>query len=420
MEEAAKAAEPARKTNPRDAAWVATTYFGQGLPWSFLHQMGTEYLTAIRAPLQQVGYTSWLHLAVWLKFILSPPVDAYSTKRRWMVVMQFVLGAGMLVIAAISERRDLPLWWTLMAVLALMHSMHDIASDGFYLLGLSQKDQALYVGIQVGAFRAAMLVGSGVLVWLAGKTDWRYGFGAAGVLMLLIALVNALTLPHPFEPKRERARAEAGAAIGKRIWESNVLQSYRTFFTQPQVWLVLGFMFAFRLGVIMMFSMGKPFLRDLGIDTAMRGKLNIAGTCCLIASTIVAGGFIAKVGMRRTLIPMIYIQNFAISLYVLMAALKPGIVGVWAIFIAEQIGSGIGQAANTVWIMQRTKRAFSASHFAFATAVVALASTVSGAFSGHIAARVGFVWYFAIAFLISIPSLILVHFVPRDPIEKPA
>src|SRR5689334_1852984 len=165
--EAPAAAEPARKTNPADAAWVASMYFGQGLPWSFLHQMGTEYLTAIRAPLEQVGYTSWLHIAVWLKFILSPPVDAYSTKRRWTVVMQFVLGGGMLVIAAISEQRNLPLWWTLMGALALLHAIHDIASDGFYLIGLSQKEQALYVGIQVGAFRAAMLVGTGVLVYLA-------------------------------------------------------------------------------------------------------------------------------------------------------------------------------------------------------------------------------------------------------------
>ena len=420
MEAEAPAAEPARKTDPRAAAWVGTMYFGQGLPWSFLHQMGTEYLTAIRAPLEQVGYTSWLHLAVWLKFILSPPVDSYSTKRRWTVVMQFVIGGGMLVIAAISEHRNLPLWWTLMGALALIHSMHDVASDGFYLIGLSQKDQALYVGIQVGAFRAAMLVGTGVLVYLAGKTDWRYGFGAAGVLMILIALVNSLLLPHPHEPKREPARTEAGAAIGKRIWESNVLQSYRTFFTQPQVALVLGFMFAFRLGFIMMFAMGKPLLRDLGVGTAARGILNAVGIGFFIASTLIAGGLIARIGMRRTLIPMIYFQNFAITLYVLMAALKPGIAGIAVIFIVEQIASGVGQSANTVFLFQRTKRAFSASHYAFATAVVALASVAAGAFSGHIAKHVGYVWYFAIAFLISVPSLIMVHFVPRDPIEKPA
>jgi PAT family beta-lactamase induction signal transducer AmpG len=333
--------------------------------------------------------------------------------------MQAVIGGGMLVIAAISERRNLQLWWTLMAGLALTHAIHDIACDAYYMLGLNNRDQALYVGIRVGAFRAAMLVGSGGLVYLAGRSDWRYGFGAAGVIMLLISLANTLFLPRPVEPKRERTTSDAQDRMGKRIWESSFLRAYRSFFTQPQAALVLGFMFAFRLGDIMMFAMGKPLLRDIGVQTAERGILNGVGTGFFIASTMLAGGFIARMGMRRTLIPMIYTQNCAIILYVLMALLRPGIVGVTAIFITEQIASGIGSSAHTVFLMQRTKRAFSASHYAFATAIVALASTFSGAFSGHLAARVGYVRYFAIAFLISVPSLVMVHFVPRDPIEKP-
>jgi MFS transporter, PAT family, beta-lactamase induction signal transducer AmpG len=415
----ASASDPAaaRKTRPADAAWVASTYFGEGLPWSFLHQMGTEYLTAVRAPLEQIGYTSWLHLAVWLKFILSPPVDSLSTKRRWMVVMQAVLGGGMLVIASISERRDLPLFWTLMAALAVMHSIHDIACDGYYMLGLSEKDQALYVGIRVAAFRAAMILGSGGLVYLAGKTDWRLGFGGAGAVMLLVALGNALFLPRPNEVRRERAPSRPGESLGQRLWNSNFLQAYRTFFSQPQATLVLSFMFAFRLGDIMMFAMSKPLLRDIGVGTAARGILNGVGTGFFIAATMLSGGLIARIGMRRCLIPMIYIQNFAIMLYVLMAALKPGIAGVAAIYVAEQIASGIGSSAHTVFLMQRSKRAFSASHFAFATAIVALASTCSGAFSGHLAARVGYFRYFVIAFVVSVPSLVMVLFVPRDSIE---
>ena len=40
---------PAPKRSRRALAWVSTTNFGEGLPWSFLHQMGTEFLTASKA-----------------------------------------------------------------------------------------------------------------------------------------------------------------------------------------------------------------------------------------------------------------------------------------------------------------------------------------------------------------------------------
>ena len=44
------------------------------------------------------------------------------------------------------------------------------------------------------------------------------------------------------------------------------------FITQPQAPLVLSFMFLYRLGDIMMFAMSKPLLRDIGVDTAHRGR----------------------------------------------------------------------------------------------------------------------------------------------------
>jgi MFS transporter, PAT family, beta-lactamase induction signal transducer AmpG len=78
---------------------------------------------------------------------------------------------------------------------------------------------------------------------------------------------------------------------------------------------------------------------------------------------------------------------------------------------------GLGMAGANVFIMQRCRRAFSASHFAMATSVVSLASTFSGYFSGPLNDRLGHPLFFTVAFLASIPSLILVLFVPKTPIE---
>lgn len=412
---------PATQQRARDKiAWTASTYLGEGLPWSFMHQMATEFLTAVRAPLAQVGYTSLLHFGTSAKFLWSPIVDLISTKRRWLIVMQVAIGLCMLAVAAVAREGNLGLFWALLALMSILSAMHDVACDGFYMLALDKKDQALYSGVRVAAFRAAMIVGSGGLVYLAGKVSWLHGFGAAGLAMIGIAYLNARLMPHPAEPLRER-KLEAGThpgTLGERLLRSNFVQAYRTFLGQPQAVRVLAFMLFYKLGDIMMFAMSKPLLRDLGIDTEHRGILAGIGTAVTIFASILGGAIIARRSLDRCLIPMTFFQNLAIPLYALMAVVKPGFLGVTAVVIVEQFAAGIGNAAHVVFLMQRCRSAFSASHYAFATAIVGLSSTLSGAVSGHLNAWLGHAWFFTLAFVCSWPALTLVFFVPRKPLDE--
>jgi PAT family beta-lactamase induction signal transducer AmpG len=415
--DAAPAAVPRR--GRRTLLWTSTSYFGEGLPWSFLHQMATEFLTAIGASKTQISSTSLLHFAVTLKFLWSPVVDLFGTKRRWLVLMQVVLGLGMFVVAAVAPLGNLTVFWVVVAVLAVMHATHDIACDGFYLQALDKRDQALFSGVRTAAFRCAMIVGSSALVFLAGRTNWTLGFGAAGALMILTAAVNAAVLPRPAEPAAsDRSRASGG----RRSKGLAFLEAYRTFLGQPQAALVLSFMFFYKLGDIMMFAMSKPLLRDIGIDTSHRGILNGLGTLATILGSISGGAIIARYGMARCLVPMTFFQNLAIPLYIGMAVWRPPFAGVVPVVMFEQFAAGIGAAAHVVFLMQRTRATFSASHYALATAVVSLGSTLSGFVSGPINEAVGHPLFFTIAFIASWPSLVLVLLVPRTPVEpaKPA
>ncbi|HEY5088356.1 MAG TPA: MFS transporter [Polyangia bacterium] len=412
----------------RALLWTSTTYFGEGLPWSFLHQMGTEYLTAIGASATQIGSTSLLHLAVTFKFVWSPFLDLFGRRRTWLWVLQIVLGLGMFVVAALSPGRNLAAFWVVLSALAVVHATHDIACDGFYLQALDTKGQALYSGTRLAAYRLAMIVGSSVLVVLAGRTSWLLGFGAAGVLMILTAIVNAIVMPRPPEQKPQTDQDHPGSdgdlgsdgpsSDGVRLAKPRAfLVAYRSFVTQPQAILVLSFLLFYRLGDIMMFAMSKPLLRDLGVDTAHRGVLNGFGTGASILGVVVGGAIVARRGLARCLVPMIYAQNLAIPLYIGMAVWKPSFGSILPIVLVEQLVAGFGMAASNVFLMQRCRRAFSASHFAMATSVVSLASTFSGYASGPLNTRLGHPLFFTLAFVASLPSLVLVLFVPKTPIE---
>ncbi len=400
----------------RALLWTSTTYFGEGLPWTFLHQMGTEFLTAIGASKTQIGSTSLLHLAVTFKFAWSPVLDLFGKRRNWVWGLQILLGFGMFAVAAVAPsvapNHNLTLFWALMAALSVVHATHDIACDGFYLQALDRHDQALYSGTRLGAYRLALIVGSSLLVYLAGKTSWLRGFGAAGVLMIVTALINAAVMPHPPESD---APARPGAARPEAARE--FVTAFRTFLAQPQAPLVLAFLLCYRLGDIMMFAMSKPLLRDLGVDTAHRGVLNGFGMGASILGVIVGGAIVARRGLERTLVPLIYLQNLAIPLYIGMAVWKPHLHAITAIVIVEQLVGGFGMAGAAVFQMQRCRRAYSASHFAIATSVVSLGSTFSGFISGPLNERLGHPLFFTVAFLASIPSMLLVLRVPKSPIE---
>lgn len=414
----------------RTLLWTGTTYFGEGLPWSFLHQIATEFLTAIGASKTQIGSTSLLHLAVTFKFVWSPLVDLFGRRRTWVVLLQLLLGGGMFAVAAVSATRNMTVFWTALGLLAVVHATHDIACDGFYLQALDKAAQALYSGVRIAAFRLAMIVGSSVLVVLAGQTSWTVAFGGAGALMILIALVNMAVMPRIDERKAAlpAAAIDDGAAgavpggVARAVSAppskaENFFAAYRSFLSQPRAAVVLAFMFFYKLGDIMMFAMSKPLLRDIGVDTSHRGLLNGLGTAAFIVGSVAGGALVARAGIERCLAPMTLFQNLAIPFYILLAVVKPRFAGVVPVVLFEQFASGIGGAAHVVFLMRRCRAAFSASHYAFATAIVSLGSTLSGYASGPLNEALGHPRFFAIAFIASWPSLVLVWIVPKTEVE---
>jgi PAT family beta-lactamase induction signal transducer AmpG len=314
----------------------------------------------------------------------------------------------MMAIAAVTSASGFTLFWVVASLFAVLHATHDIACDGFYIQALDRKDQALYAGVRVAAFRIAMILGSSLLVKYVATVSWFLAFGAAAAAMLATALINVFVMPRPPTPTEVPKVASKGPAF----WTA-----YRTFLQQPQAVLVLSFMFLYRLGDIMMFAMSKPLLRDIGVDLGHRGTLNGWGTFVFIVGGLAGGAVIARLGLRRTLVPMLYLQNLAIPLYVLLAVVKPAFGTVVLIVLVEQLVSGIGNAGHVVFLIQRSRGVFSASHYAFATAVVSLGSTLSGYVSGPLNQHFGHPIFFTIAFVASWPALVLVWFVPKSPVE---
>jgi PAT family beta-lactamase induction signal transducer AmpG len=194
--------EAAVKTKPsyrNPWAWIPSLYFAEGIPYVVVMTVSVIFYKRMGISNTDIAlYTSWLYLPWVLKPLWSPIVEILKTKRFWIIIMQLLIGAGLGGVALTSPmpaffNYTLAFFW----LLAFSSATHDIAADGFYMLGLSQHDQVWFVGIRSTFYRIAMITAQGLLIILAGHYESTSGLPAVEIQVSASPTVAAVAPTHP-------------------------------------------------------------------------------------------------------------------------------------------------------------------------------------------------------------------------------
>jgi len=153
--------------------WIPSLYYAEGLPYIIVMMVSVIMYKRMGISNTEIAlYTSWLYLPWVIKPFWSPIVDIFKTKRWWIVSTQFFIGAGLGCIALSIPlpnyfKITLGFFW----LLAFSSATHDIAADGFYMLGLSKHKQTWFVGVRSTFYRFAWITGQGLLIIFAGHLE---------------------------------------------------------------------------------------------------------------------------------------------------------------------------------------------------------------------------------------------------------
>src|SRR6056297_2832803 len=149
-------------------SWVPSLYFIEGIPYTIVMVVSVVMYKMLGISNTDIAlYTSLLYLPWVLKPLWSPVVDNIKTKRFWILLMQFILGVLFACIAlTIPTTNFFKITIAFLWLMAFTSATHDIAADGFYMIGLDEGDQALFNGIRSAFYRVAMLTGQGLFVIL--------------------------------------------------------------------------------------------------------------------------------------------------------------------------------------------------------------------------------------------------------------
>ncbi len=167
----------AKSTSRNPWSWVPTLYFAEGLPYVVVMTLAVVMYKGLGLSNTDIAlYTSLLYLPWVIKPFWSPLVDLLGTRRKWVWLMQLIIGAGLAGVALTVPMPDFFRWsLAFLWLLAFSSATHDIAADGYYLLATTEREQAFFVGIRSTFYRIAMISGQGLLVIFAGLIQSHTG-----------------------------------------------------------------------------------------------------------------------------------------------------------------------------------------------------------------------------------------------------
>ncbi len=408
-------------------AWVSTLYLAEGLPYVLVMNVAVVVYKGLGISNTDIAlYTSWLYLPWVIKPLWSPVVDLLQTRRRWIWLMQMIIGGGLAGLAlTIPTARffqwSLAFFW----LLAFSSATQDIAIDGFYMLAATPGEQAYFVGIRSTFYRIATVFGQGLLVILVGfiqdhtgnlRLAWSAAFLLLAALFVCFGVYHWWFLPHP---SADRA-ASAGSFAQ---FTGDFGRTFLAFFRREKICRLLLFLLCYRFAEAQLVKMVAPFLLDareaggLGLTTGQFGfAYGTMGIAALTCGGLLGGLVASRQGLKFWLWWMVLAIHLPDAVFVWLAYARPD--NLWTINLCvaiEQFGYGFGFTAYMLYMIYIARGDHPTAHYAICTGFMALGMMLPGMFSGWLQDLLGYPHFFVWVLLATIPGFLVVAFVPLDP-----
>ncbi|MBQ5466162.1 MAG: MFS transporter, partial [Muribaculaceae bacterium] len=420
--------------------WVPTLYFAEGVPYFVVNNISVMMFTKMGVPNGDMSFfTTLLYFPWFLKGIWSPIVDVVKTKRWWIISMQALLTAMMILLTLTLPHPEpdvvasgstpismFTVTLVLFIIAAFASATHDIAADGYYMLAHSPSSQAAFIGIRSVFYRVASVFGQGVLVYIAGTIEkssndipfsWQITLGVSAVIFFVVTLYHTFALPRSKDDKPRIDQATSTAKDNLR----ELGNSFLTFIKKPGVLLAIAFMLLYRLPEGFLIKLCQPFLvhpvseGGLGLATDLVGTVyGVFGVIALLLGGILGGIYSSRVGLKKSLWVMAACMTLPCLTFVYLAIAQPSNVVIITIALCiEQFGYGFGFTAYMLYMMYFSEGEFKTSHYAICTAFMALSMMLPGFVAGYIQEAIGYVNFFWMVMICCFATLAVTYFVDK-------
>ena len=420
--------QPTKSKSP--LFWIPSTWFAMGLPFVVLSTASAIMYKNFGISDTSIAFWTSLIMLPWtLKPLWGPFLEMFKTKKYFVYITQIISGS-LFGLIAISLHLDhfFSISITLMAIIAISASTHDTAADGIYLNELNTAEQAKYVGWQGAFYNIAKIVSGGLLVYLAGELEKKYGVINAwatvmlfyAVLMVLLGFYNMKILPEGGASKKVSTLKE-----GFDVLKDVII----TFFQKKNIWYGLTFIVFYRFAEGQAIKITPLFFKatraegGLGLSTSEIGLLyGVFGAAAFVLGSIIAGNFVSKNGglTRKSLLILCCFFNLPFAAYAYLAiALPVNLYIIGSAVAIEYFGYGFGFVGLILYIMQQMAPGkYKMAHYAFGSGLTNLGFMLPSMISGFVSDKIGYQYFFIWVLVSTIPAFLISWLVPLPNLEQ--
>jgi MFS transporter, PAT family, beta-lactamase induction signal transducer AmpG len=299
-------------------------------------------------------------------------------------------------------------------LVAFLSASQDIVIDAWRVEILAPEQQGPGAGMIQTGYRIAMLVSGAGSLMIAAHAGWFAAYATMAALLSAAMLVFVLG-PEPAPPPESADRRRSRGWDALREWLATaVVGPFVDFMRRPRWLAILIFVLGYKLGEAMAGVMAMPLYIALGfslVEIAAISKL--VGFFATVVGAL-AGGLVAvRLGIVRALILCGVLQSAGNLFYVLQAMGGHRLDYLALCVAAENVTGAMAGAALVAYLSSLCSPAFTATQYALLSSLAAVGRTLVASSGGVLAERLGWVPFFLLTTVATLPSLLLLVWIAR-------
>jgi PAT family beta-lactamase induction signal transducer AmpG len=301
----------------------------------------------------------------------------------------------------------------LAVLVAFLSASQDIVIDAYRVEILSEEQQGPGAGMIQTGYRIGMLIAGAGALMIASSAGW---FAAYAIMAALLGLAMLVFLFAP-EPSVavEVAIPKSGRWEALRQWLATAVTGPFADFMHRPLWAaILIFVLGYKLGEAMAGVMAMPLYISLGFSLDQIAAVSkLFGFVATVIGALIGGVITTKLGVVRALVLCGLLQSAGNLFYVLQAVGGHRLDYLALCVAAENLTGAMAGSALVAYLSDLCSPDFTATQYALLSSLSAVGRTMVASSGGVLADRLGWVHFFLLTTVVTIPALLLLVWIAR-------